>query len=30
MMVFLLAEQDDLTVPVGQHRRGGRLHPPNI
>ena len=30
MMVFLLAEQDDLTVPVGQHRQGGRLHPPNI
>ena len=30
IMVFLLAEQDDLTVPVGQHRQGGRLHPPNI
>ena len=30
MMVFLLAEQDDLAVPVGQHRQGGRLHPPHI
>ena len=30
MMVFLLAEQDDLTVPVGQHRQSGRLHPPHI
>ena len=30
MMVFLLAEQDDFAVPVGQHRQGGRLHPPNI
>ena len=30
MMVFLLAEQDNLAVPVGQHRQGGRLHPPHI
>ena len=30
IMVFLLAEQDDLAVPVSQHRQGGRLHPPNI
>ena len=30
MMVFLLAEQDDLAVPVGQHRQCGRLHPPHI
>jgi len=30
MMVFLLAEQNDLAVPVGQHRQGGRLHPPHI
>ena len=30
MMIFLLAEQDDLAVPVGQHRQGGRLHPPHI
>ena len=30
MMVFFLAEQDDLAVPVSQHRQGGRLHPPNI
>ena len=30
MMVFLLAEQDDFAVPVGQHRQGGRLHPPHI
>ena len=30
MMVFLLAEQDDLAVPVGQHRQGGRLYPPHI
>ena len=30
MMVFLLAEQDDLAVPVGQHCQGGRLHPPHI
>ena len=30
MMVFLLAEQDDLAVPVGQHRQGRCLHPPHI
>ena len=30
MMIFLLAEQDDLAVPVSQHRQGGRLHPPHI
>ena len=30
MMVFLLAEQNDLAVTVGQHRQGGRLHPPHI
>ena len=30
MMVFLLAEQDDLAVPVSQHRQGGRLHPSHI
>ena len=30
MMVFLLAEQDDLAVPVSQHCQGGRLHPPHI
>ena len=30
MMVFLLAEQNDLAVPVGQHRQGGRLYPPHI
>ena len=30
MMVFLLTEQDDLAIPVGQHRQGRRLHPPHI
>ena len=30
MMVFLLAEQNNLAVTVGQHRQGGRLHPPHI
>ena len=30
MMVFLLAEQDDLAVPVSQHCQGGHLHPPHI
>ena len=30
MMVFLLAEQNDLAVPVGQQGQGGRLHPPYI
>ena len=29
-MVFLLAEQNDLAVPVSQHCQGGRLHPPYI
>ena len=30
MMVFLLAEQGDPAVPVHQHGKGGRLHPPHI
>ena len=30
MMVFLLAEQDNLAVPIGQHRQSGCLHPPHI
>ena len=30
MMAFLLAEPNNLAIQVGQHRQGGRLHPPHI